>query len=262
MRLNVPTELRLSDVYENNPFTLFEMENFLDQKLYESLRKEFPDRSYFTKCYDKGNKICLDNNDPKFFKFIEQSKTWKLFYQTFNSEANIKKFFHLLLPDLKRIPQRKKIKNIKLFNQWNLDYKSKVYNKILNLIGTKFVKVKFQFSRIQNNCFIPPHCETKNKICALLIYFPDKNMSKFDKNRLGTNFYKKSKDNLDVWDSEIMDESETINFYKNYQRFYYSKFTENKLVGLIKSDNSWHDVTKLDNLKEDRKSFNIFFFLA
>ena len=59
-----------------------------------------------------------------------------------------------------------------------------------------------------------------------------------------------------------MDESETINFYKNYQRFYYSKFTENKLVGLIKSDNSWHDVTKLDNLKEDRKSFNIFFFLA
>ena len=35
---------------------------------------------------------------------------------------------------------------------------------------------------MRNNCFIPPHCEAKDKICALLIYFPDKNVSEFDKN--------------------------------------------------------------------------------
>ena len=44
----MPTELRLSDVYENNPFALFEMKNFFDQEIYESLHKEFPDKSYFS----------------------------------------------------------------------------------------------------------------------------------------------------------------------------------------------------------------------
>jgi len=262
MRLNIPIELRLSDIYENDPFPLFEMENFFDQEIYESLRKEFPDKSYFTKSYYNGNKLCLDNKDPVFFKFIEQSKTWKSLYQTFNSEDTVKKIFNLLSPDLKKIPQRKKIKNIKFINQWNLDYKLKIYKRILNLIGTRFVKILFEFSRMRNNSFIPPHCETKDKICALLIYFPAKNVSEFDKNRLGTNFYKRSKDNLDVWDSVILGESETKNFFKNYQRFYFSKFTENKVVGLIKSDNSWHDVPKLENLEEDRKSFNIFLSLS
>jgi len=264
MRLNIPTELRLSDVYENNPFTLFEMENFFDQEIYESLRDEFPDRSYFTKCYNynEGGKLCLDNKNPLFFEFIEQSKTWKLLYETFNSETTVKKFFNLFLPDLKKIPQRKNIKNIKLIKQWNLDYKSKIYKRILKFTRTRSVKVLFEFSRMRNNCFIPPHSETKDKICALLIYFPDKNVSEFDKNRLGTNFYKRSKDNLDIWDSEILGEYEMKNFYKNYKKFYSAKFTENKLAGLIKSDNSWHDVSKSDNLEEDRKSFNIFFFLA
>ncbi len=140
------------------------------------------------------------------------------------------------------------------------DFLSKVYNKITKLIKFNPVRVLFEFSRIGNNCYISPHTEEDKKIFNLLLYFPNRDMSEFDKNRLGTNFYKQSKDNLDLWESYTMEENESENFYKNYNLFYKTKFSENKFIGLIKSSNSWYDTNKFSNLKEDRKSFNIFFY--
>ena len=45
-------------------------------------------------------------------------------------------------------------------------------------------------------------------------------------------------------------------FFENYEVFYKSKFVENKLVGFIKNDKSWHDVSEFKRNFE-RKSLNI-----
>ena len=47
MKLNIPSSIELSDIYVSDPFTLYEMENVFEDKVYNKLREEFPDRSFF-----------------------------------------------------------------------------------------------------------------------------------------------------------------------------------------------------------------------
>jgi len=89
-----------------------------------------------------------------------------------------------------------------------------------------------------------------------MLYFPQDNFNYED---LGTNFYSEkidSKMNMDIWESKYLSKESFEEFYRNYNIFYKSKFQENKLVGFIKNDKSWHDVTEF---KKDlvRKSLNI-----
>ena len=267
MKINLPSSLELSDVYVNEPFPIYEMENILEKNIYDKLREEFPDKAFFTEGYGSGGKLTFNNTNPYLFhKFLEQSETWKTFIQTINNEVMVKKLFNLMMHDIKKIPERNKFprkilqENIKLVQIWDEGYFSKAYNKIRKLIRLNPVSVLFEFSRIGNDCYIPPHTEESKKIFNLLLYFPNRDLSEFDKNRLGTNFYKRSKDNLNIWESYTMEENEAVNFYKNYDLFYKTKFSENKFIGLIKTSNSWHDTNKFNNLTEDRKSFNIFFY--
>jgi len=95
----------------------------------------------------------------------------------------------------------------------------------------------------------------------LMIYFPNKKNPVFE--NLGTNFYKiKSRTdvNMDVWKSEYLNEENSKIFYNNYDLFYKSKFEENKLVGFIKNEKSWHDVTKFED-DISRRSLNINLYL-
>jgi hypothetical protein len=65
-----------------------------------------------------------------------------------------------------------------------------------------------------------------------------------------------AKRNLDVWQSKYLDKENSKIFYDNYKIFCQSKFEENKLVGFIKNDKSWHDVSIFEkNIL--RKSLNI-----
>ena len=273
MRVNLPSSIELSDIYVNDPFTLYEMENVFEDKIYNTLREEYPDKSFFNKSYGKGeygNKSYLLSNDPLFFDFLEQSHVWKTLYLTFNTETMVKKLFSLMIDDIKKIPERKKfprlikLENIKFIPRWNLGFMSKLHDRLSKLMNPKVnrIRVLFEFSRIGNDCFIPPHTEVENKIFNFLLYFPNKNISEFDINRLGTRHYKRTKNNLDTWESTYMDAGEAKNFQNNYEVFHRAKFSENKFVGLIKSSNSWHDTEAFNDLKEDRKSFNMFFYLC
>ncbi len=76
MKINLPSKLELSDVYVNEPFTIYEMENILKKDIYNRLREEFPDKSFFTESYGPGGgKLIFNNQNPLFFKFLEQSQT-------------------------------------------------------------------------------------------------------------------------------------------------------------------------------------------
>ena len=93
-----------------------------------------------------------------------------------------------------------------------------------------------------------------------MIYFPKDNTNYQD---LGTNFYSKRSNsimNMDVWESKYIDKESFGEFYGNYDVFHKSKFEENKLVGFIKNDKSWHDVAEFQK-DITRKSLNINLYL-
>ena len=134
-------------------------------------------------------------------------------------------------------------------------------NKLVRLINFDTIRIGFEFSIMKKNCYIPPHCDTENKLLSLMIYFPKNNVE--DYLDLGTNFYSKKTDsetNMDVWKSEYLDVQNSEKFYENYDVFYKSKFEENKLVGFIKNEKSWHDVSQFNN-DIIRKSLNINLYL-
>ena len=259
MIIQLPENLSKFDSYISKPFPIFEKKNFLDERFYSNLEGDFPDENYFDKISEKGNKLSFDNTGKNFFDFLNKSENWKIFYNKIIDKNFINYLLELIKEDLNQIENRKNLKKINYVKDFSNNFYQRLYRKILK---TKFtnVRIGFQFSKIKKDCFIPPHCDVVNKLLSLMMYFPSKNISK--NNSLGTNFYK-LKDlgskNLDIWDSKLMDEKNVEEFLKNYEVFYKSQFEKNKLVGFIKSNNSWHNVDVIkDNLVRNSVNINLY----
>lgn len=257
------------DLYINSPFVIFEKTNFLNEKLYNELRETFPKKELLTKIEGIGNKISLNNQSSTFNKFISENKSWGLFYNYLNSNEMILFFCDLIKSELDKIEQRKNLKPFFFVKDSN---NKSLYAKIKKKVSSKFytnLRLGFQFSILKNNSYIPPHTDTTNKLLSLMMYFPEENYPniKTDEiNNLGTNFYeKKKKDNYDYfdgWDSKLLSKTDTKIFHEKFKIFYRSKFQKNKLIGFIKNDKTWHEVTTFHfNQNFERRSININLYL-
>ena len=256
MYLKFPDKIDDSDIYYNNPFTIFEIENFFDSNIFQNLDTQFPDEKYFHDKHNLGNKKYFNNKDLKFDDFLSDSPAFKNFYQELNSKEFVQKIFQFCKKDLVKIPQRKKIKNIILKQHVTENLIDKIKKKINHIFGSYHVRIGFEFSLMKAESFIPPHNDVENKIISLMIYFPSQDMK--PNNNFGTNFYKPKNDVLEnIWRGDMMNNDESNNFFKKNSIFHHSQFTKNKLVGFLKSNNSWHDVSHLDKKEVSRRSLNI-----
>lgn len=255
------------DVTYKKPFVIFEKKNFFKKSDYQKLFDNFPDKKFFVKKDKKGGKLSFSNKDKIFYEFLKKNKIWSKFYKEINSSFFLNKFLDLINKDLRNIEQRKNQKKYVFFN--NDENKSillKLKKKITKYFVTP-VRIGMQFSIIKSGNYIPPHCDTTNKLLSLMIYFPSSEKKLQNKEILiGTNFFKK-KDSLkselfDGWNNTLMSKKDTKIFLKNYELFYKSKFEKNKIVGFIKNEKSWHNVDKFNLTKNYlRKSVNINLFL-
>ena len=262
--INLPKNLNTFDKYVNEPFCIFEKKNFLDNDLYKNLLLNFPGEEQFPAIHSNGNKKFLNNKHKEFFKFIK-GNIWGDFYEMLNSKKVCLEFLSLINDELQKIKDRKNLKNYLFIKDYSNDFFQRSIQKILKIINFNLVRIGFEFSIIKKNCFIPPHCDTENKLLSLMIYFPpEKNDPFFSKyENIGTNFYKSKKtntQNLDIWKSKYLDQNTSKKFFESYEPFYNSRFEKNKLTGFVKTDKSWHDVTKFE---EDliRRSVNINIYL-
>lgn len=256
----LPDNLREFSNFIESPLCIFEKKNFLPNDTYELLRATFPDEKIFPGYHQQGKKIFLNNKHKEFENFIKDN-IWGNFYKFFNNKDFVFSLIKLISPQLKLIENRKNLKNYKFNKKFSNSFYNKALRKLLKLINYQSIRIGFEFSIIKKDCFIPPHCDIENKLLSLMIYFPPEkklNLSK-EYSDLGTNFYDKKSDakrNLDVWQSKYLDKENSKIFYDNYKIFYQSKFEENKLVGFIKNNKSWHDVSVF-NQGLLRKSLNI-----
>ena len=257
--INLPKNLDDFDINIEYPFSVFEKNNLFDDTFYNKLLNEFPSEDYFKKVHALGNKKYFNNKDTDFNEFLKTSLTWKEFYNHLNSKKFLNQIFILCKENLKRIDERKQIKFIRFNNKFNNNILDKILSKIKKIFGVFETRLAFEFSIMKNGSFIPPHNDTSNKLISLMIYFPDPTQN--GEESLGTNFYKGSKKNLDIWKGDMIDEKNAKIFFENYKRFYNSRFERNKIVGFLKSKNSWHDVSKINTKSSSRKSLNINLYL-
>ena len=258
--INLPKNLNKFDNFIEQPFCIFEKKNFLEDSLYNELRDNFPKEENFVSIHSNGKKMFLNNKQKEFYQFINKN-IWSEFYSFFNRKEICKRFINLIRDHLNSIENRKNTKDYYFIKNFNNSFYQKVTNKFLKLLNHDSIRLGFEFSIIKKNCFIPPHCDTENKLLSLMIYFPpEQNEILSEKyENIGTNFYKLTNSkgkNLDIWESKYLDKDTSRVFYENYKLFYNSKFEKNKLTGFIKNEKSWHDVKQFED-DIIRKSLNI-----
>tara|TARA_B100001057_G_scaffold500955_1_gene619202 strand:+ start:40445 stop:41185 length:741 start_codon:yes stop_codon:yes gene_type:complete len=230
--------------YTNSPFTVFEIDNFLEENEYYNLLKTFPKEDLFGNSTE-GNAIDPDN--PIYLEHLGKYPVWKNFIDKLNSQRFINTaYFFSLIPNIKS-------RGLKAFKKWTQEDIKFPLNKLL-----KRVSVEAHFTILRKNEHLNPHTDATSKLLSMIFYFAE-DKTKLSKN--GTEFWKNVK-NFDYWKNwnnrHIVDNKELEKFKKENEIFFKSTFEKNKLVGFIKNDISWHSVTNFyNNTDEIRKAFVI-----
>jgi hypothetical protein len=251
------------DVAITDPFFIFEIEDLLPEDMFETLNREFPGPDLFAGSHgDRGGKSYLHSGKPAFFDFLRTSPAWEALYRSFTDPNVIARLYGLAHSVPSERPWRQA-------QPWRLvvdpespagrETSRKIAARVKGVLSsTTPIRLGLEFSRLESGCYIPPHTDVIKKLISLMIYFPDEGVD-YDETA-GTEFYR-GKDGAETWDawkSGMLRDADAKEFYAAHERFYVSRFSGNKLVGFIKSSNSWHGVRPL-NLPPGaaRRSINI-----
>lgn len=244
------------DNYFENPFIVFEKNNFLDHKEYSNLVDEIYCLNDFEKYFEgKGDKKKRSINGTNLHTL--KQGVFRDFCKFFLSQEFYIWFKKTHLPFFK---------NSKKYKIYILKPRSLIFRLIKKIFKVFNVPVSFYFTEIEYSSitkggFIPPHTDSKNKRLSF-VYYLLKNSNEIDKEQkkaLGTVFWKPSsnyKNHLNRFDCSLLDGNEKKDFYKNYEPFYIADYDQNKFVGFIKSDNTWHTVEPF-NFSYDRRAIVI-----
>jgi hypothetical protein len=241
MKLNFKNKSKLI----KDPFTIFEIKDYLKQDDFNDLYKSFPDQKYFDKKENGITKDTFSSSNDKFPEFLKNNPKWEKFYNSVNSEAFIKSAYkESLIPNIKS-------RGISALKIWSLNQKKNLFK-----IFFRKVSVRFIFSRIYKSKKIMPHTDATGKLMSIIYYFADINWSK---EKGGNTLFWKTLDKWNNWDNKHVTEENFGVFSKENRTIHESIFEPNKLICFFKSKSSWHSVEEI-NLKENesRKVLNIF----
>ena len=252
LRANLPYELEQASFYSDEPFTIFEIDEFLPDVVYKKLVNNVHEHHLPNAVYDaRGNKkkiILKGKNYSDFpaspFKSLACFFLSKDFFEWFVRTNLLRSGFMgeaVLINDSSKI-------NINELRQ-----KAKQDG-----VNRKFYETIIQYSSMKKNCFIPPHTDDKRKRLSLVLYLPGEDLSIEMQRNLGTIFYRPKKFRR-AWKnsaSKLLSDRKTKSFLKKYEIAHVSMFKPNRCVGFIKNDISWHAVAP-NNYDYDRRAIVI-----
>ena len=245
-----------------NPYDVFGISNFLKEKEFLEIEKNFPDYKDLDKnnlFKFKDNKFAITSGSQEYKETILSNEVLRNFHKFVNGEDFRKVFFSNLFSkilfargfNLKHIVKMLRIP--RFVNEIEKNFFKK------NLTVFSNFKITIQYSYILNEGLIVPHPDAGDKILSLLLFFPQYNLDhkNFIKEKnYGTTFWKSNlKSEID---GHISESAEQKNFKEKSNVLYKSDFLKNYLVGFIKNKHSWHSVEPV-NVQEEyvRKSINI-----
>ena len=233
---------------QKKPFFIFVIENFLSDKEYLLIEKNFPNKKKIKLRKDEGNKYFLNSKDSDYINLRTKNNiSIKIIEQKFNEN-----FFSNLINLYKKeiLISRFKYESIKnlfsFFRKIKITKNNKKKNFFEKILYSNY-RASIEFSYMYRGAFITPHTDKSSKLFSLMLYFPTKNLENL---KIGTTFH-----NLTLKDFS----NKMCNIKLNKKNKGITlPFKKRNLYCFIKSDSSWHSVEKLNiPKKEVRKSINI-----
>lgn len=254
---------RISKV-SREPFFIFEVDNFFRPETFKELDRQFPKKLDFAEKRTHGDKYPMGSNTEEYIEFTKKVPIWAQLYDHFSDTAVVARFFELAnsVPS-ERVARQKK--------PWRLAHSPRPRGvpiaQLLRLQGSLAgytpTRLNFEFSYLELGCYIPPHTDAARKLLSLMIYFPDDGIEY--PVGTGTEFYRgiNATASRSSWRTNpLNDADEERKFFEDHEVFYTSEFTPNKLVGFVKTSNSWHGVRPLSLPNNaTRRSLNINYLL-
>jgi Rps23 Pro-64 3,4-dihydroxylase Tpa1-like proline 4-hydroxylase len=233
---------RLKDI-SYDPFCHFQIENYLPATMYQSLLESFPGQKWFTdKVEGDKNRLHSLYSSEVVRRFCRQYTAWQDFMDFLSSQ--------LFLNDLYEFIRRGLIESRGFLNSRR--WCDAMTDNLLRQIIEQPVKMQFEFSRLQRGSFVPPHTDAPDKLVSLLLYFPD---PEWRENYGGnTDFFRPKRSDLESnWHNRRVPFDEVVPFFS-------SPFTPNRLVGFLKSRNSYHGVQPItcpDGMARNSLNINV-----
>lgn len=250
MAKNFNLSLNKKTFFSNKFFHLFEIDNFLPDDEYTALLNSFPSDKYFKNRDNIYGKDTFSCKDESFKNFLDENYNWKVLFESFNNNKYLKSaFFSSLIANLKS-------RGLGALKIWTLD-KSKIPFFLKPFF--RELEVTFMFTKIRDKKNILPHTDTPSKFLSMIYYFPSNNLTK--KNMGNTLFWKNINNSKKWknWRNKHISVDEYESFKADHEILHEAKYSKNKLVGFVKSENSWHSVDKIDlGSNEARQTLNIF----
>lgn len=244
---------------KKNNFDVFCIENFLDNKVYEDIKKNLPDLDLnkFSSKFTINGKLGLQPGDGKYEEYILSNQILKNLHDKIFEKKFLKKFMKLFfLRILKsRITDFNYFLKILIRKNKFINYQG--YKKtIIDKFLYNHIVASIQYSYMYNNSKIVPHTDSRAKLISLMLYFPDENLSEKNAMSLGTTFYDSKAKNLN--NIHLSDEIDEKDFKSKNITALTLPFKPYNLYGFIRNDKSWHTVEKINMHKNFvRKSINI-----
>ena len=219
---------KIEKIFFKKRFNLFVLSNFLQKKVYNELRDNYPSIDLFKKKHDNFSRS-IKNNHPAFNNLLKRNKAWKKFI----NEIESNEFSEDLI----------KIFNLKYVYLLENDWKKYIP-------GFQKIKFDFTFNISEKGGFSMPHTDSTNKLISLNLFFVDDSWSK--KNGGIVNFYKPKNIYLENnWRNKKV-EKKNLDIIKTIIP------APNMLYAFKKTENSYHSVEPVNDVNSlNRKSFMI-----
>jgi len=210
----------------HEPFSYFCIDNYVPQDTYQEMLRGFPDKDQLVRSTAANKRMVSSRSHPEIVQdLFNQFPVWKRFFDLLNSEVFIR--------DVNRFLRRGlfKSRGLRGLKVWR-DTSPVASSWLAKLIQP--VQLQFEFSQLYRDSHIPPHTDSGSKLLSLCFYLADSSWQ--DSYGGGTEFYRPKNSGLgNNWSNE---ESS----FEEMDRFYLSGFAPNRMVGFLKSENSYHGV--------------------
>ena len=136
-------------------FNLVQIDHFIDQNIFNDLRKKYPSDNYFE--VDTKYAKTLNNQHEKFNNFLDNEKSWSNLINEINSDIFKKKI-------------------IDVFEIKKVYFSDNDWKRFLPFY--KKVCFEFTFNKSKNGSYNDPHTDSTRKIVSMIIFFTNDEWSK------------------------------------------------------------------------------------